>query len=60
METSGTNKRPGETDDDPPRKLSKVVPSADDDFSTSVRKKLSASARTGQACDRCKVRRFAF
>jgi len=40
MEASGTNKR---------------NPS-DDDFSTSVRKKLSLSTRTGQACDRCKVR----
>lgn len=25
------------------------------DFSTSVKKKLASSTRTGQACDRCKV-----
>nr|UPH72872.1 putative Zn(2)-Cys6 transcription factor [Neofusicoccum parvum]UPH72873.1 putative Zn(2)-Cys6 transcription factor [Neofusicoccum parvum] len=29
-----------------------------DDFSSSVKKKLSASTRTGQACDRCKVRKI--
>ncbi|OCL13120.1 hypothetical protein AOQ84DRAFT_226366 [Glonium stellatum] len=28
------------------------------DFSSSVKKKLSASTRTGQACDRCKIRKI--
>ncbi|KAF2494025.1 hypothetical protein BU16DRAFT_512265 [Lophium mytilinum] len=28
------------------------------DFSNSVKKKLSASSRTGQACDRCKIRKI--
>ncbi|KAF2737707.1 hypothetical protein EJ04DRAFT_95407 [Polyplosphaeria fusca] len=28
------------------------------DFSTSVKKKLASSTRTGQACDRCKVRKI--
>ncbi|KAI9850023.1 MAG: hypothetical protein M1838_006196 [Thelocarpon superellum] len=29
-----------------------------DDFSSSVKKKLASSTRTGQACDRCKVRKI--
>jgi hypothetical protein len=29
---------------------------ANNDFSTSVKRKLADSKRTGQACDRCKVR----
>jgi hypothetical protein len=37
------------------RKISKLNPVQEDDYSSSVRKKLSGSSRTGQACDRCKV-----
>ncbi|KAF2119734.1 hypothetical protein BDV96DRAFT_351936 [Lophiotrema nucula] len=32
--------------------------SANSDFSGSVKKKLAASTRTGQACDRCKIRKI--
>lgn len=31
-------------------------PGSTPDFSSSVKKKLQSSSRTGQACDRCKVR----
>jgi hypothetical protein len=37
------------------RKISKLNAVHEDDYSSSVRKKLSGSSRTGQACDRCKV-----
>lgn len=37
------------------RNISKLHPAQEDDYSSSVRKKLSGSSRTGQACDRCKV-----
>ncbi|TLD30000.1 hypothetical protein E2P81_ATG06653 [Venturia nashicola] len=40
------------------RKISKLNPVHEDDYSSSVRKKLSGSSRTGQACDRCKVRKI--
>ncbi|QDS70305.1 hypothetical protein FKW77_008197 [Venturia effusa] len=40
------------------RKVSKLSPVQEDDYSSSVRKRLSASSRTGQACDRCKVRKI--
>ena len=33
---------------------------ANNDFSGSVKKKLADSKRTGQACDRCKVRTWGF
>ncbi|ORY08661.1 hypothetical protein BCR34DRAFT_674996 [Clohesyomyces aquaticus] len=33
-------------------------PPANNDFSGSVKKKLASSTRTGQACDRCKVRKI--
>ncbi|KAK8216323.1 fungal-specific transcription factor domain-containing protein [Phyllosticta capitalensis] len=39
-------------------KLHKSDHGSGDDFSSSVKKKLSASTRTGQACDRCKVRKI--
>ncbi|KAK8166658.1 fungal-specific transcription factor domain-containing protein [Phyllosticta citrichinensis] len=39
-------------------KLHKSDHHSQDDFSSSVKKKLSASTRTGQACDRCKVRKI--
>lgn len=49
-----TSKRPSEgSPDGTPAKLTK---SENGDFSRSVRKKLTTTSRTGQACDRCKVR----
>ena len=51
-------KRPTDSGGDAPRKLSKTSQPSDEDFSTSVRKKLNSSSRTGQACDRCKVSRL--
>lgn len=33
----------------------KAAKSENGDFSRSVRKKLTTTSRTGQACDRCKV-----
>ncbi|KAF2138262.1 uncharacterized protein K452DRAFT_91007 [Aplosporella prunicola CBS 121167] len=39
-------------------KLPKTEHHAAEDFSHTVKKKLSASTRTGQACDRCKVRKI--
>ncbi|KAF2404654.1 hypothetical protein EJ06DRAFT_214362 [Trichodelitschia bisporula] len=48
----------------PARKLQKVshqgtgAGADDDDYSNSVLRKLNASSRTGQACDRCKVRKI--
>lgn len=35
---------------------SPLLGSPQNDFSGSVKKKLASSSRTGQACDRCKVR----
>jgi hypothetical protein len=40
---------------EPNGKCPRPNPVPEDDYSTSVRKKLSGSSRTGQACDRCKV-----
>lgn len=63
------SKRPSLADDDlRAAKIPKVEPALaasplaahrplpDNDFSRSVKKKLASSSRTGQACDRCKVR----
>ncbi|KAF7441462.1 transcription factor cys6 protein, partial [Pyrenophora tritici-repentis] len=51
-------KRP--PDDDPISftKYSSTAPSRHNDFSGSVKKKLADSKRTGQACDRCKIRKI--
>lgn len=64
-------KRPSEGDVSQAAKMPKIEPDLADsplttlpsraqpssDFSGSVKKKLANSSRTGQACDRCKVRR---
>ncbi|TIA28696.1 hypothetical protein D6C79_10176 [Aureobasidium pullulans] len=51
-----SSKRPSEgSPEGTPGKLTK---SENGDFSRSVRKKLTTTSRTGQACDRCKVRKI--
>jgi hypothetical protein len=40
----------------PNKKVPKTEPTNPAEFSESVKKKLQTSSRTGQACDRCKVR----
>ncbi|KAI9784364.1 MAG: hypothetical protein M1816_000888 [Peltula sp. TS41687] len=42
----------------PPRKLARTENSTPEDFASSVRQRLAASHRTGQACDRCKIRKI--
>lgn len=41
----------------PPAKKLKGAPELPGVYSDAVRKKLQSASRTGQACDRCKVRR---
>lgn len=50
------SKRPSDSDPTLAAKLPKLEPGISNDFSGSVKKKLASSSRTGQACDRCKVR----
>ncbi|OAK94156.1 hypothetical protein IQ06DRAFT_260947 [Phaeosphaeriaceae sp. SRC1lsM3a] len=42
----------------PPQPVSATTSTAGADFSTSVKRKLADSKRTGQACDRCKIRKI--
>lgn len=48
--------------DDPPFDKVRLIKTEEDsaaaDYSQDVKKKISASARTGQACDRCRVSTF--
>ncbi|OCK83397.1 hypothetical protein K432DRAFT_347212 [Lepidopterella palustris CBS 459.81] len=63
-----TAKRPAEDNAQQGNKLPKIEENiisplsqsqrAPTDFSSSVKKKLNASTRTGQACDRCKIRKI--
>ena len=53
-------KRSPELESPSANKLPKTDQSGREDFSSSVKKKLSTATRTGQACDRCKVRRTAY
>lgn len=56
MEDQG-EKRTSAGDGGPPEKRLKGEPEDTDLYSQRIKKKLQANSRTGQACDRCKVRR---
>ncbi|KZF24441.1 hypothetical protein L228DRAFT_245371 [Xylona heveae TC161] len=51
-------KRPSSATETPHAKVTKTEHFTPDDFSNSVKKRLQSSTRTGQACDRCKVRKI--
>ncbi|PNS20851.1 Transcriptional activator protein acu-15 [Sphaceloma murrayae] len=50
-------KRPSDAQDETPP-ATKIQRTESADFSGAVKKKLSGASRTGQACDRCKVRKI--
>jgi hypothetical protein len=54
---SNPQKRQSTSDSGPPPKKFKGAPELPGDYSDAVRKKYQSASRTGQACDRCKVRR---
>src|SRR5277367_3981277 len=54
---SNPQKRQSTGDGGPPPKKFKGAPELPGDYSDAVRKKYQSASRTGQACDRCKVRR---
>lgn len=60
MDTPPAVKRPSPSTDDngPPSKKIKNLPEIPAHYSDAVRKKLAATSRTGQACDRCKERKM--
>jgi hypothetical protein len=49
-------KRASAEDGGPPEKRMKGEPEDTEVYSQRIKKKLQANSRTGQACDRCKVR----
>ncbi len=55
MEDHG-RKRASAEDGGPPEKKIKGDPENTEVYSQRIKKKLQANSRTGQACDRCKVR----
>jgi hypothetical protein len=55
MEDQG-RKRASAGDGSPPEKRMKGEPEDTEVYSQRIKKKLLANSRTGQACDRCKVR----
>jgi hypothetical protein len=55
MEDQG-RKRASAGDGSPPEKRVKGEPEDTEVYSRRIKKKLLANSRTGQACDRCKVR----
>ena len=55
MEDQG-RKRASAEDGGPPEKKIKGDPEDTEVYSQRIKKKLQANSRTGQACDRCKVR----
>jgi len=54
---SNPQKRQSTGDGGPPPKKFKGAPELPGDYSDAVRKRYQSASRTGQACDRCKVRR---
>ncbi|KEF56248.1 uncharacterized protein A1O9_07829 [Exophiala aquamarina CBS 119918] len=60
MDTPPAIKRPSPSSEDngPPSKKVKNVAEEPAQYSDAVRKKLAATSRTGQACDRCKERKM--
>src|SRR3954451_14878016 len=53
---SNLQKRQSSSDGGPPPKKFKGAPELPGDYSNAVRKKYQSTSRTGQACDRCKLR----
>ncbi|KAI9728314.1 MAG: hypothetical protein M1834_007718 [Cirrosporium novae-zelandiae] len=54
-----SNKRPSSSEGRQPERLKVVkIDGQPPDFSTPVRKRIQSSTRTGQACDRCRVRKM--